>query len=457
MIKSVTFKNILSFKNETTVDFEVYRKADDTVKTKIFKKRNVNSKIEITQFALIYGKNNSGKSNLLRVLNSIFSYIRNNSKLDGNPFTRFGTQNKMDIEVEIELISESSLYRYGFILNHQDLVKNEWLYANIELSKTETTLFERSSENTDDNKISMKNTMKKFEILIDKLNPDKLLLSLLFDFDVPEIQSLKDIIYNEIGILNIEERAEFNIPIDRLDRICDNPSHLKTINHFLRKFDTNINALQIDHVEPELAKKLDDITELIQQLKRENKSHEEITDFVNSKFGENAIANLLASLPSLNLFGRPSNDDINSQVYSIRASFKDTDTNKDYDIQFSDLSFGTRKLISFLINLLCAPSGTIILVDEIEHGFHKRLLLDFMKTLFEIATLNGLQFIFTTHEEDLMDLNEISSEGKIILNNNNDTKITYLSDFKLRSDLKKSKRYLSGAYLGVPEIKDNHA
>ena len=453
MLKCITFKNILSFKNEVTFDLELYKKAKDDILSRTFVKQNVNTVIEISKFALVYGKNNSGKSNLLRIIHDTFRFIRNNQAHNSSPFERFGTQSELPIEIELELINENTLYRYGFILNKLDEIHSEWLYANINLSKTETMIFERFYDKADTLIINKTNFLKKFDVLMSKLNSDKLILSLLFNFEIPEIRGLVRAVANETSIFDIEKSVENNIPINQLDRFCNEPENLKTLNNMIRLFDTNIKELKIERVDQELTHQIEEVTRYIQELKQQDKKQKEISESIRERFGEETLTNLLTSLPSSYIIGQSSNDEVDNLAYSFKATFNDSSKNVEYDIKFSDLSFGTRKLIVFLLNVLTAENGSVFLVDEIEHGFHKLLLNAFLNTLFKISHDRDIQFIFTTHEEDLLDYEKISPETKVVLNNENDSSITYISDYKTRTELKKSKRYISGAYLGVPNLK----
>jgi hypothetical protein len=57
------------------------------------------------------------------------------------------------------------------------------------------------------------------------------------------------------------------------------------------------------------------------------------------------------------------------------------------------------ELLSFELDL-AAPAQRIVLIDEVDYGFHRGKLLDFWKKLIEIAHRLNIQLFMTTHNEE---------------------------------------------------------
>lgn len=119
MLKELSIKNLYNFKNEIFLDFTVSK--NDSLNRK-FGKDNVSN------FSLVYGKNNVGKSNLFKVIMEVSNLVLNNDfKLD---YYRPSGKNT-DSLFEIVLQDDSGEYIYGLKLNVLDkIIKEEYLIYN---------------------------------------------------------------------------------------------------------------------------------------------------------------------------------------------------------------------------------------------------------------------------------------------------------------------------------------
>lgn len=149
MLISLKFKNFLSYKDETQLLMSSVKafkehKNDNTHKIRGF---------ELLKTAAIYGTNGGGKSNLIRALGFMNRLIHNSfadslkkieDQFDYNSQFRLNTiSEKEPIEIEVVFIKNDVIYRYGFHLNNNIIIK-EWLFQKKEV---ETKLFERDLNN----------------------------------------------------------------------------------------------------------------------------------------------------------------------------------------------------------------------------------------------------------------------------------------------------------------------
>lgn len=119
MLKDLCVKNLYNFKNEVHIDFTVSK--NDSLNHKYI---NDN----VSNFSLIYGKNNVGKSNLFKIMMEIKDLVLNNDfKLD---YYRPSGESLRSL-FEIVLEDDSGEYIYGLKLNVLDkLIVEEYLIHN---------------------------------------------------------------------------------------------------------------------------------------------------------------------------------------------------------------------------------------------------------------------------------------------------------------------------------------
>ncbi|MGN1456470.1 MAG: ATP/GTP-binding protein [Acutalibacteraceae bacterium] len=141
------------------------------------------------------------------------------------------------------------------------------------------------------------------------------------------------------------------------------------------------------------------------------------------------------------------------------------------DIKFYTIHIGKDKK-EYKLNLFCESEGTIksiiffiyarnailnnksIFVDELNIKLHP-LLLKFIIDLFYDKNSTA-QLIYTTHDTTLMDKKFFRRDQIWFVQKDEFgySKLTALSDFKVRSDASFEKDYLSGVYGGIPLIKE---
>lgn len=145
MIIEVIIENLFSFKDKITF--------------------NMNSNV-----VNINGSNNSGKSNLFKILNSVSLMLRN--KINNIPLTTY-MYNKSLSNVEITFLKDNTKYTYGFSCN-SDKIDKEYLYY---YSKEEKELIYKR----ENNKFTCKD--KKLKSLFKEIADNRLFLSYVNDYD----------------------------------------------------------------------------------------------------------------------------------------------------------------------------------------------------------------------------------------------------------------------------------
>lgn len=121
-------------------------------------------------------------------------------------------------------------------------------------------------------------------------------------------------------------------------------------------------------------------------------------------------------------------------------------------IPFSKESTGNHQLLRALCYILSATQGNIVVIDEADSGIHDYL---FLKILQEIVPLIKGQLIMTTHNTMLMEADFSRNSTYILCEKENGCKeIKTISDFDKRTYASNNIRnkYLNNGYGGLPNV-----
>ena len=195
MILEVTIENILSFKDKVTFDF--------------------------TNVTAITGNNNSGKTNLLKILNLVILMIKNNT----NNLNSFMYNNDIS-SFEITFITKDKKYTYSFTFTKNNIIK-EYLYCYED--KVKTIIYRRDNNNYDFQEESLK-------AISNRVLNNRLFLS--YSKDLEKLKDIYHFFTYNIGVcFDINNLIELSFKI----YIKDINNKLKPyILDFFKKIDINI-------------------------------------------------------------------------------------------------------------------------------------------------------------------------------------------------------------------------
>ena len=145
MIQEIRIKNFMSFKDEVVFSFEATKDtfAEDTQVVKI------NDKTQLLRFAVVYGYNASGKSNLLKAFDflKIFWFRKPNDlneKIGIVPFKLDSHTPSEHTKFELVFFVETTKYAYLLELDSNQVYSEKLSYYK---SEQPTMLFDRQFEN----------------------------------------------------------------------------------------------------------------------------------------------------------------------------------------------------------------------------------------------------------------------------------------------------------------------
>ena len=141
MIIRVSFRNILSFKDETSISFVAGK---GTAHSQQVLRASRRDDISILKAGVIYGANASGKSNIIKGIHILQNFaLGKSTKLDFVPF-KLSKETLPPSKIEVEFRSEHRYFAYGVELG-LGCIQEEWLYEIN--SRSEKMLFTRKVEN----------------------------------------------------------------------------------------------------------------------------------------------------------------------------------------------------------------------------------------------------------------------------------------------------------------------
>ncbi|MFK0426965.1 ATP/GTP-binding protein [Campylobacter jejuni] len=385
---------------------------------------NGDKKLALLKSSVIYGANASGKSNIVKALQTMKTIVISSAKKqrgDKLPITPFllGNEDNKPTKFEIIFIQNDTKYQYGFILNSEKILE-EWLLIFGESNRAQKW-FERIynekeekynysfgtkflgskqlwAENTRDNAL--------FLSVAIQLNNEQ--LKPVFDF------FLKYIRVNYIDNWNDVSKATMNILQQDKQKIID----------YLKQADLDIEDIIVE--EKELDK-----TSLMQE-----NIPQEIKQMIQA--------------------------DLEKGMKLTKTDIKTMHTNQQGKQVLFDMlaleSQGTRKFFGLIGPWIEALSqGYTIVVDELNTHLHP-LMTKFLVNLFHNEDLNksNAQLIFTTHDTSILN-QDVFRRDQIWFceKQNKATKLYPLSDFKVRKDKTNLENdYLLGRFGALPYFKE---
>lgn len=410
-------KNFASFKDEVILDMRA-------VSYKNMKNHVMEiGKNKVLKTLALYGKNASGKSNLISaiyyfesfVYNQFFDAGKREDEVDlGDRMPnvkrstfKLGEDVNNDSEFEILFIHNNKTYQYGFIIHDIDekkkySINEEWLLVEDKI------VFDRQQDKISFGK-KYENELKN----MDKQRRDRLYIGVLDYFAEGEVKKIVDEFKSYLKYkLNVHFELILEGSIKGLvsgvsfsKRIVENEDYRKTIEKFIRIADVGIAGLSVEEKTDEKTK--------------------EINPY---------------------------------EIKTIHNVYNDAGTIiREEKFELNMESSGTNRYFSFIQYILnIIEDGGVFIVDEISARLHP-ILTKFIVDLFQSKRNNGAQLIFTTHDISLMNRDQFRRDEIAFVEKNKKGESTLytLADIKARSDASFAKDYMAGKYGAIPVLEDD--
>lgn len=417
MLIMFRMKNFASFKDEVILDLRAISYKD--MKTHVIE----HEKNKVVKTLAIYGKNASGKSNLISALYYFESFVYNQFFDAGNredevdlgdrmPNVKRSTfklseQQNGDSEFEILFHYNNKTFQYGFVIHDVPkgknyTIKEEWLLVD------DKPVFDRLEDEITFGK-KYENELKK----IDKQRADRLYIGILDYFAEGKVKEIVDdfkeyLKYNfnvhfELIVESTIKGMVSGVSFSR--RLVEDEDYRKTVEQFIKIADVGIKGICIEENKDEDS--------------QEKRPYEVKT-----------IHNVYDAMGNI----------IREEKFEL--SMESSGTNRYFSF------------IQYILNII--ENGGVFIVDEMSARLHP-ILTKFIVDLFQSKKNEKAQLIFTTHDVSLMNRNQFRRDEIAFVEKNikGESTIYTLADIKARSDASFSKDYMAGKYGAIPVLADD--
>lgn len=371
MIQELKIKNFLSFKDEVTFSFEATKDtfAEDYQVVKI------NDNTRLLRFAIVYGYNASGKSNLLSVFDFLYEFWFYQPKdMDvktGNiPFKLDQTSANEPSRLELIFFVGKTKYWYQLELDERQVYLEKLYYYK---SVQPTLLFERKldhGQSVIDFNFKVSNIVKESIGVLCLKNMSFFAARNQVNASIPQIDTAMEWMKTKI-MQTIFPKTNLTTYAQR--KAAQNQTLTQYVVDFLHEADFNITNIVSDYVNKQVS---DD--EIRFRLEDENVPKDEKERMMKEK-----------------------------TVMLLRTVFQHTVENENgleaYLMEKKDESEGTLRTFGLEATLYSAMQNDAFLaIDELETSLHPKLL---EKILFEYLKAHSKsQILVTTHNDGLLDL-----------------------------------------------------
>jgi len=423
MLIEFTVGNFRSFKEPVTLSMVAAKLKARDPKVNQNNTVVINDKLTLLTSAAIYGANASGKSNLIKALAFMHTYVLKSSiamqadeEIGITPFLLNTETAKIPSFFEIVFLLNDITYRYGFEAD-KNKVFTEWLFYVPR--KQEVRLFVR-----DENGIVISREFKGDKATKKLTRPNALFLSVAAQFNS---ETAKDVLgwFRSFGIISgLDDRSYAGFTAYK---ISEDAVYREEILNFIRGSDVDINDVIAEKV----------------------------------KKSERLPKNMPKELKDLVLKELKSDSDDKGVILKTSHTQRNSDGKPAAAIVFNldEESEGTKKLLLLsgpIIDVL--QNGNLIIIDEIEARLHTHLTRKLIR-LFNSQVTNPkhAQLIFATHDTNLLS-NKLFRRDQIWFVEKDQFSASHLyslveikvGESKVRNDATYEDDYLQGRYGAIP-------
>ena len=433
MLLRFTVSNFLSFAEE--VEFNMFPASLKTHKDHVY---DLGNGIDVLKAAAIYGANGSGKSNFVKAIQFLDTFIINGlSMVDTKHNHKLDElfENKPST-FEIEIKKNKHFYIYKLSIKSDQII-NESLHESFPEKNKINLIFERKFDEKE-SKTSIRINDKYTS------NPKEKLRFEIYEEELLGIQSLLPKIRKRVleaeHLCKWFEECLLTILTDEIiehrELMMNNNEEFRMfVNEIIPQLHTGIEKVEVRKVG--FDKFFGDDSLEKQDLINRIEETEEPTRFFNKDRNQYFVA---------------FKDEDRYWVEMI-VTYNLGRNNKYVELDLKEQSQGSQKIIELLpIIYYLQKKEQVIVIDEINTSLHPIMTKEFLKFLMSRPTKG--QLIFTTHESHLLDLDIFRQDEIWFTEKNNEgaTRMYPLSDFKPRYDLDIQKGYLAGRFGAIPFI-----
>lgn len=400
MITSLKFKNCYSFENENIINFI----ADLRTKKMGFNYHSI-GKYNILKSIILYGGNNTGKTNVVYILKELKNILLNK----GNSLmSNFLNKNNEVVEISINLIYEEEEYSYEFKYDTEQKVFIYEKFTHIIINGSnvkDDVFFERNI-----------NISKDFKNNIISYSKDK------------ELEKVIHLASNSNLLIYSLQVEEFKI--------------LQKVKKILINLANKIEIIDMNNLK---------FNKTIESLKLKNKRSEKIKEFI--KRADLYLDDFEYKDKTIDLI--ETEDSINKDLIEELKLYS-----KYKDIEVPSIIFdsvGTKKFLALAGYIFEAfEEGKILIIDELDSSLYFKLTKAIISLFHNIINTKA-QILVTTHDISLLDCRKLFRKEQIYftVKNKKENKLVSLSEFTysktgIRDTTDLIDKYIKGNIVDIP-------
>lgn len=432
MLLRFVVKNLYSFKEETEFNLFPSSKAAHHLHHKV-----QCADVEAMRLTAIYGANGAGKSNLVKALQDLKTFVSlgsiSQSVFQNYKFQFSDSCSKEPVSMAIEFCTGGVNFYYSIEMDTGCVS-----YESLSIShKTKDVLvFERKSNGTQtitfgEGYQADKSNKLFSTVLQDKLlGKEALLLSFMatnYSEEIPAIADAYKWIVNDLIVLNPKYLKHLALAY----MFSNNPGMKSLLQDVLSGTKTGITSIEVgtriveeNQLDPAFVKGLKDspgVPKIVQST---------VDDRIN-----NSVVYENGQIVYMEI--QPKHQLLDGTDIRMPINFE---------------SDGTIRLIEYIPLLyLVLTKDCVVIIDEIERSLHPILIKEIIKKISESLSAKG-QLIFTTHESCLLDQDLLRPDEIWFAQKDTEqaTQFYPLSDFNIHKTANIENGYLNGRYGGIP-------
>lgn len=444
MLIQFAVENFLCFKDETV--FNLIATKDRRHPSHINSNDGRVPKVDILKIAAIYGANASGKSNLINAIqfaqNLIIFGTSGDETIDVRPFRLDAECLQKPSRFQFIIYSRNAIYDYGFVVDRHH-VHEEWLF--VKTKRYFKRMYERVILDTGESEYEFgpslvkKGSPKKYlryRHEMEGTRANQLFLTEAFNRNIPEIEPVMHWFKYTLVILSPNSRYT------ALELRAQQDKKFNTyLNHMLRIADTGIVNVSSTIEKVVFNQRFPDMPKHIERQVRTSVNNDHVV--------------LISDGEKQYTISKTEDD----QLIIVKLKMQHQGKEDHWvDFKFEEESEGTQRLIHLAPALAdLSENEKVYFIDELDRRLHPLLSKALIQLHLEKhIELPNRQFIFVTHESNLLDL-ALFRRDEIWFTEKDQTGASYLvslADFKIRNDLNIKKGYLHGRFGAIPFIGD---
>ena len=432
MLLRFVVKNLYSFKEETEFNLFPSSKAAHHLHHKV-----QCADVEAMRLTAIYGANGAGKSNLVKALQDLKTFVSLGT-ISQSVFQNYKFQFSVSclnepVSMAIEFCAGGVNFYYSI---EMDTGRVSYESLSISHRTKDILVFERKSNGTQtitfgEGYLADKSNKLFSTVLQDKLlGKEALLLSFMatnYSEEIPAIADAYKWIVNDLIVLNPKYLKHLALAY----MFSNNPGMKSLLQDVLSGTKTGITSIEVgtriveeNQLDPAFVKGLKDspgVPKIVQST---------VDDRIN-----NSVVYENGQIVYMEI--QPKHQLLDGTDIRMPINFE---------------SDGTIRLIEYIPLLyLVLTRDCVVIIDEIERSLHPILIKEIIKKISESLSAKG-QLIFTTHESCLLDQDLLRPDEIWFAQKDTEqaTQFYPLSDFNIHKTANIENGYLNGRYGGIP-------